>query len=101
VPKTLTLEEGTIDFWIKPSWNGNDNLNHTILSFGYSGGILIAKDGANNPRMMLNRLGYYSGGEIDGQQILDPGYQDSGITLHLPEQLFKKTSYLCRWADKE
>ena len=63
--QNIDSREGTIDFWIKPSWNGNDNLNHTILSYGYAGGILIAKDGANNLRMMLNRLGYYSGGEID------------------------------------
>jgi len=26
--------EGTIEFWIQPEWDGDDGLNHTIMSIG-------------------------------------------------------------------
>jgi hypothetical protein len=49
--------EGTIEFWLKPSWNGNDGLAHTVLACGTDGGLLVAKDGADNWRIILNRYG--------------------------------------------
>jgi len=52
---------GTIEFWIKPLWNGSDNQQHFILSFGYTGGMLIGKDGGNFWRLILNRIQNESG----------------------------------------
>jgi hypothetical protein len=49
--------EGTLEFWIKPRWNGNDGQTYTILAYGGSGGMLFAKDGANNLRSIFNRFG--------------------------------------------
>ncbi len=49
--------EGTLEFWIKPRWNGNDGQNHLLLQFGGEGGILFTKDGANNLRSILNLFG--------------------------------------------
>lgn len=47
---------GTLEFWIKPQWNGNDGLTYTFLQFGDGGGMLFAKDGANNLRSIFNRF---------------------------------------------
>lgn len=55
--------EGTLEFWLKPTWNGNDNQDHFILRWGGGGGILIGKDGANNLKIILNRFGTFPGGE--------------------------------------
>jgi hypothetical protein len=60
----INSREGSIEFWIKPFWNGNDNQNRTIFSFGGGGGILVAKDGANNLRIILNRFSLHPGGEV-------------------------------------
>lgn len=42
---------GTIEFWIKPRWNGNDNLVHYFLGIGDQ--LQLVKDGANNIRFIL------------------------------------------------
>ncbi len=44
-------EAGTIEFWIKPRWNGNDNMNHAFFAIGNQ--VLIIKDAANNFRFLL------------------------------------------------
>jgi len=36
--------EGTVEFWIKPNWNGGDNNTFNIFSWGVAGGLLIKKD---------------------------------------------------------
>lgn len=55
--------EGSLEFWIKPAWSGNDGQNHHVLRYGAGGGMLIGKDAANNLRIILNRFGG-AGGEV-------------------------------------
>ncbi len=64
----LNPQEGTLELWIKPKWNGNDSRSHYILRQGDSGGILIGKDSANNLRLILNRKG------ANGQPEIDVGF---------------------------
>lgn len=59
----IDAKEGTFECWLKPAWNGNDGQTHAILQYGVSGGMLIAKDGANNLRIILNRFGGAGGSE--------------------------------------
>lgn len=48
--------EGTIEFWIKPNWDGNDGLDHDFFAVHSGAGnlnsLLLKKDGANNFRYM-------------------------------------------------
>jgi hypothetical protein len=53
----INPQNGTLEFWIKPRWNGNDNLPHTILQFGGYGGIKIQKDGGNYWKSIFNLYG--------------------------------------------
>ncbi len=53
----LSSTEGTLEFWIKPRWNGNDGEGYVVLRFGVGGGMYFAKDGANNWRSIFNRFG--------------------------------------------
>jgi hypothetical protein len=57
---------GTVDFWIKPAWDGNDGRHHYVLSLGEAGGILIGKDSANFWRIILNRYAANSLPELGG-----------------------------------
>ena len=52
----INSQQGTVEAWVKPTWNGNDGKGHTILQYGAEGGILILKDGANNLRLIINRF---------------------------------------------
>lgn len=58
-PRTGNIDsrEGTLSFWIKPPWNGNDGQTYCFASCGVGGGMLFAKDGANNLRSIFNRYG--------------------------------------------
>src|SRR2546422_1039241 len=49
---------GTVEFWIKPRWNGNDFQNHYAFRCGFGGSILIGKDAANYWRIILNRFNH-------------------------------------------
>ena len=60
----ISATSGTVEFWIKPRWNGNDGLDHYALQFGVSGGILMGKDGGNFWRIILNRFGGAGGPEL-------------------------------------
>ncbi len=62
----ISGQEGTIEFWIKPSWNGNDSLTHTILDWGGSGvgGMRIDKHGANNLAIVLDTFGGWHTAEV-------------------------------------
>jgi hypothetical protein len=53
----ISSTEGTLEFWIKPRWNGNDGQGYVVLRFGVGGGMYFAKDGANNWRSIFNRFG--------------------------------------------
>ena len=48
---------GTVEFWIRPQWNGNDGLTHVLFSAGVNMGsadtMTLIKDGANNLRFLL------------------------------------------------
>lgn len=46
---------GTLEFWIKPDWNGNDGKDHYFLRLGLNGGMLMGKDAGNFWRIILNR----------------------------------------------
>jgi hypothetical protein len=45
---------GTVEFWIRPDWNGNEGRNHTFFKVGTSFGnsMLLSIDGANNLRFI-------------------------------------------------
>lgn len=59
----LDPTEGTIQFWVKPDWNGDDGNTHIVLTYGGGGGMLLGKDGANNLRSIFNRFG--AGGQSE------------------------------------
>jgi hypothetical protein len=44
---------GTVEFWIKPRWNGNDRVTHFFFTLGNA--LWIVKDGADNLRFILGR----------------------------------------------
>jgi hypothetical protein len=52
----IDSRQGTLEFWIKPNWAGNDGQNHVILKMDSGGGMLFGKDGANNWRCIFNRF---------------------------------------------
>jgi hypothetical protein len=57
---TVDPTVGTLEFWLRPQWPGNDGQGHAILSYGAAGGVLFVKDGGNNLRAIFNR--YAAGG---------------------------------------
>ena len=60
----IHTDAGTLEFWIKPDWNGNDSVSHSFLLYGEDGGgMLFAKDGANNLRSIFNQ--YSVGGQSE------------------------------------
>jgi hypothetical protein len=44
---------GTVEFWIKPRWNGSDGATHFFFTLGDA--LWMVKDGANNLRFILGR----------------------------------------------
>ena len=56
----IDSQAGSLEFWIKPNWNGNDGAGHFILSLGAAGGMLMGKDGGDYWRCIFNR--YAAGG---------------------------------------
>ena len=40
----IDASEGTVEFWIKPAWNGSDFSTINIFSWGVAGGLLLKKD---------------------------------------------------------
>lgn len=62
----LLRAKGGIEFWIKPSWNGDDDQGYTFLEVGeaWENRLLILKDGANNLRLIImDALGEETGVE--------------------------------------
>ena len=51
----LNRETGSIEFWLRPDWNGNDFNSYTFFESGQSwfNRLRIMKDGANNLRFMV------------------------------------------------
>jgi hypothetical protein len=60
----ISATQGTLEFFVRPNWNGNDNQEHTFLSWGGGGGMLFSKDAANNLRGIFNRYGESNGPEV-------------------------------------
>jgi hypothetical protein len=56
VASNFDPQRGSLEFWMKPSWAGNDGQGHTVLRQGSGGGVLFAKDGANNLRAIFRRF---------------------------------------------
>jgi len=61
----INSQKGTVEVWVKPTWNGNDGKGYTIMQYGTGGGLLILKDGANNLRLILNRFSVSGYPEMD------------------------------------
>lgn len=53
----IDVAQGTIEFWLKPDWNGGDGQGHALLRHGLWGGLLICKDGGDYWRLIVNRYG--------------------------------------------
>lgn len=51
----LERDAGTVEFWLKPDWNGSDEQSYTFFEAGYEwfNRMRIMKDGANNLRFMV------------------------------------------------
>ena len=50
----IIASSGTVEFWIKPDWNGSPNPGHTFFQVGaqFNDGMLLAVDGASNLRFI-------------------------------------------------
>ena len=53
----IDSQTGTLEFWIKPQWNGNDGADHYVFALGVAGGMLMGKDGGNYWKCLFNRYG--------------------------------------------
>jgi hypothetical protein len=51
----IVPDQGTIEFWVQPGWDGDDYGDHVFFetSGGWYNRIRIAKDGANNLRFIM------------------------------------------------
>lgn len=50
----LDPKAGTVEFWLRPSWDGNAGKPHVFFQAGepFNNGLLVQIDGANNLRLM-------------------------------------------------
>jgi hypothetical protein len=50
----LSLEQGSIEFWLRPNWNGDDEQNYVFFEVGdeWPNRLRLMKDGANNLRFI-------------------------------------------------
>jgi len=53
--ENINREQGSIEFWLKPLWNGNDGESYVFFEVGdaWFDRMRIMKDGANNFRFMV------------------------------------------------
>jgi hypothetical protein len=77
----IRSDEGTVEFWVKPTWNGNDGVDHTFVGWGAGGGILLAKDGSSNLRGIFSRFG--TGGTPEMDVAFDVRDWEAGAWHHL------------------
>jgi len=54
ISQNLESDEGTIEFWVQPDWDGTDTEVRVFLEAGdnFNRGLLISKDGASNLRFL-------------------------------------------------
>ena len=56
--------EGTIEFWVKPEWDGDDGLNHNIFEAG-TANLVIRKTSANNLEIRTGgRMTFYPDADV-------------------------------------
>ena len=78
----LSPTVGTLEFWVQPQWNGSDGQTHNFLKFGNNGGgMLFAKDGANNLRSIFNQYGV--GGQSEKGVAVNVGNWQAGQWHHV------------------
>ncbi|MBA4378861.1 MAG: hypothetical protein C0395_09475 [Gemmatimonas sp.] len=53
----LAAAQGTLEFWVRPDWNGADGQDRIVLAWGTWGGLLVCKDGGDYLRIIVNRWG--------------------------------------------
>ncbi len=85
---SISGTNGTLEFFIKPRWNGNDGQSHSILMFGGAGGLLFQKDGGNYLRCIVNRYGA-SGGN-----------PEAGVGVNISDWVSNQWHYVAfTWSD--
>ena len=54
-PGNIQASQGAIEFWVRPTWNGDDGLDHTFFEIGkaWYNRIRIAKDRSNDLRFLI------------------------------------------------
>jgi len=85
-------QQGAIEFWLKPLWNGNDEQTYVLFEVGDSwfNRFRITKDGANNFRFMVwsSQVEYGVGCSVanwvanDWHQVRAT-WQDNSLSLYL------------------
>ena len=55
-PGNVNSSQGTIEAWIKPPWDEEDNLGHIIFQWSGAGGVYFAIEDGNFLRVLLNRF---------------------------------------------
>ena len=60
----INSTNGTIEFWVKPRWAGDNHADNLFLRFGFAGGMLLMKTGANDLFAMFNRWGAEGNPEV-------------------------------------
>jgi hypothetical protein len=63
----VSAQHGTIEFWLRPNWNGNDNQTHTLVDWGGAGvgGMRIDKHGLNKLALAMDTFGTWRTIELD------------------------------------
>ena len=92
----ISPQQGAIEFWLKPLWNGDDNQNYVFFEIGDSwfNRFLIIKDGANNLKFMLysSKVEYgvacgVSGWKAHDWRYVKATWQKDRISLYLDGDL--------------
>ncbi len=71
----LDSQVGTLEFWIKPDWSGDDDQDHYVLNFGEDGGMGFWKDAGNYWRFIMNRFGQGGNPELEVSLYAVPTFQ--------------------------
>jgi hypothetical protein len=89
-------EQGAIEFWLKPLWDGDDEQSYVFFEIGDSwfNRFRIMKDGANNFRLMAwsSQVEYDAACNVSGWVANDwhkvrATWQDDSLSLYLDEAL--------------
>jgi uncharacterized caspase-like protein len=61
---SISATAGTLMFWIRPQWRGDDGRDHYALCWGRDGGMVFGKDEGGNWRMIVNRYSREQGAAV-------------------------------------